>query len=94
VVGGLFVSALVIVPTALAAFRRQAFGPEGFDQAFPGPILPLLVLAGLIWLATWIAPRLRRGDPALALIRERYARGEINDADYERLKEGLQNGSR
>lgn len=87
--GGLVVSALLVVPVIAGSVRQRIFGGDGMDFAFPGLILPLLILAGLIWLLTWVMPRFNRGDPALALIRDRYARGEIDDAEYARLRDGL-----
>jgi uncharacterized membrane protein len=88
-VGGLLLSVLLIVPAIIAAVSREPFGAGGHGYGFPGLILPLLVLAGLVWLVTGIAPRLGGRDAAFALVRERYARGEIDDAEYGRLREGL-----
>ena len=93
-VGGLLLSALLIAPAIIAVASREPFGGHGREFGFPGLILPLLVLAGLVWLVTWIAPRLGEGDVALALVRERYARGEIDDAEYARLREGLRREDR
>jgi uncharacterized membrane protein len=93
-VGGLLLSALLIVPAIIAAVSGERFGADGREFGFPGLILPLLVLAGLVWLVTWIAPRLGGRDAAFALVRERYARGEIDDAEYARLREGLRHEHR
>jgi putative membrane protein len=51
--------------------------------------IAMLVAAGLgIW---WLANRLRpaRRDPALAVLRERYARGEISREEFEARRRDL-----
>lgn len=55
-----------------------------------------ILLAAIIWIAWMLARRggLRSGptagqDRAEALLRERYARGEIDEATYRRMLEGL-----
>jgi len=56
-----------------------------------GPILGLLwfVLLGLFvyWLVRALAPE--RRDRALEVLRERYARGEIDKETFERMKRDL-----
>jgi len=52
------------------------------------------IILGVIWLVRWIMEQSNRGrsgdgDP-LEIIRRRYARGEINREEYERLREDLQ----
>ncbi|HEX6710223.1 MAG TPA: hypothetical protein VF068_07800 [Rubrobacter sp.] len=72
----------------------QAVGWEFFD-AF-GPLLGLLLLAGLLALTAWyayqLAVRLRVGarvDPAVVIVRERLARGEVSADEYESTLEVL-----
>lgn len=58
----------------------------------------LLVLIGLVVLLIWgvsalSAPRATPGagdDDALAILRRRYARGEISQAEYEQARRALQ----
>ena len=59
-------------------------------------ILNLLVFGGLIVLAVWlvlwairIAPRRIRPDSALGILNERFARGEIDQQEYEQRKAAL-----
>lgn len=69
-----------------------------------GVLVPLLLLAGVVLvtilllrrakLATPTAestahPALRAGDPALATLRDRYARGELDTAEYEERRHRL-----
>ena len=54
----------------------------------------LLVVAGIIVLIVWLVNRTRtpgegRADTALDILRQRYARGEIGQEEYERLKREL-----
>jgi len=54
-------------------------------------LLPLLFWAGLIALIVWGVMQLRGGSTRkpLDILKERYARGEINREEYERLKREL-----
>ena len=59
-------------------------------------ILTLLVYGGLIVLAVWlvlwairISPRRIRPDNALGILNERFARGEIDQQEYEQRKAAL-----
>jgi putative membrane protein len=50
----------------------------------------LIVLA--VWLVLWairIAPRRIRPDNALGILKERFARGEIDQQEYEKRKTAL-----
>jgi putative membrane protein len=73
--------------------------------AFVGPVTMLVVLfmlvfwiaiiLGIVWLVRWIGDRSDRTrheaeiDP-LDIIRRRYARGEIDREEYERLRQDLE----
>ena len=59
-------------------------------------ILTLLVYGGLIVLAVWlvlwairISPRRIRPDNALGILNERFARGELDQQEYEQRKAAL-----
>lgn len=53
-----------------------------------GWLIVLLVVAGLVWLLFRRVPG-GTGDPAEEALRERYARGELNDGTYQRMLEEL-----
>ncbi|HLQ63055.1 MAG TPA: SHOCT domain-containing protein [Candidatus Acidoferrales bacterium] len=91
--GGLVLSLLLALPLTLRSLTGR-FGFEGpplIPPVFPGPaaLLPLLLIAAGVWLILWAVPHFRGPDPALQLLRERYARGEISEADYQRMAETL-----
>jgi putative membrane protein len=65
------------------------------DRLILFPIM-FLIYAGLLVLAVWvvlwairIAPRGVRPDNSLNILRERFARGEINQEEYEARKSVL-----
>jgi putative membrane protein len=71
----------------------MAHGPErrlamhGFGFGWMG-LYSLIFLGGLVALLFWIVPRWRPGgsqeDRARAILRERFARGEIDQDEFER----------
>ena len=73
------------------------FGWGWFMMAFGG-ILWIAVLAILVWvLIRWFEKRERTVAPtsqgrlsALDILKERYARGELDDATFEQMRERLQ----
>ncbi len=73
------------------------FGPLGMLLAF------LLIVALVVWFAHWLVAgagedraradaQVRDGDRALAILRERFARGEIDEDEYLRRLRLLSNG--
>ncbi len=57
----------------------------------------LLVLVGLFFLGKWLIPQFRGrlgdvwpGSGALEIVKERYARGEIDREEYEQKKQDLE----
>lgn len=52
----------------------------------------VLVVALVVGIGRLVVRRVRREDPAMDALRSRYARGEIDDAEYERLRTTLQRG--
>lgn len=64
---------------------------QGWYMGWWGPLLSLLwfALLGLFvyWLVRALAPE--RRDRALEVLRERYARGEIDKETFERMKRDL-----
>ncbi len=62
-----------------------------------GPIMMLVgiaVLVGIVLLVVRIArndsPRVANRDPAMEVLRERFARGEITEAEYNQTKRSLE----
>ena len=51
-----------------------------------------VLIVGAVWLVLWairVAPRRIRPDNALSILNERFARGEIDQQDYETRKAAL-----
>ena len=51
-----------------------------------------VVIVGAVWLVLWairVAPRRIRPDNALSILNERFARGEIDQQEYETRKAAL-----
>jgi putative membrane protein len=52
-----------------------------------------IVIVGGVWLVLWairVSPRTLKPDNALAILKERFARGEIDQQEYEKRKQALQ----
>jgi len=61
-----------------------------------GPFILLLALIGVIAVIVWIvqwAGRSRRSRTALDILNERFARGEIDRAEYEEKRKLIGNGA-
>ena len=55
-----------------------------------GGALMLLFTAGVVLLGVWFFSRsAKRGNGALAAVRERYARGEISKEEFDRIRKDL-----
>jgi putative membrane protein len=58
-----------------------------------GGVLMVLFWAAVIGLAVWLVLRVTgrssRGNGALSIARERYARGEISKEEFDRIKKDL-----
>ncbi|MGA7988059.1 MAG: SHOCT domain-containing protein [Candidatus Dormiibacterota bacterium] len=67
-----------------------------FGSIVVGVILIALVVLGVAWLvrSQQAAPSAGDGMSAQAILDARYARGEIDEADYKRRRELLASGSR
>jgi putative membrane protein len=59
-----------------------------------------LVIAGAYLVIRWllaqsrVATRPGQADQALAILRERYARGEVGEEEYDRVRQNLEGGGR
>jgi putative membrane protein len=65
----------------------------------PGPFLALLALVGIVAIVVWIvqwASDYRRSRTALDILDERFAKGEIDRAEYEEKRKliGSRTGAR
>ncbi|MFB6069551.1 MAG: SHOCT domain-containing protein [Halanaeroarchaeum sp.] len=71
-----------------------AGSPMGGGFLFGGILWPLLLLGGLFALVYWAfggeARRSRGTDPAVETLRERYARGEISEEEFETRRRRLE----
>ncbi|WP_353512663.1 SHOCT domain-containing protein [Thermus sp. LT1-2-5] len=74
------------------AMAHGFYGPHmGLGWGLWGFLYPLL-LVGLLVLGAYLVARAlapKREDRALEILRERYARGEIDRETYERMKRDL-----
>lgn len=71
---------------------------SGWGMGFMSPVLTLLLVGGLIFLIFYLVNHTKgksahsshsSEDRSLNILNERYARGEINDEEYERRKKML-----
>lgn len=67
-------------------------GWGGWLMMSVGMVVMLVLLGILVWtLIRWLNSRATPpGSSALEILQQRYARGEIDDATYERMREHLQ----
>ena len=65
-----------------------------FGHGFGGLFMVLvwvLVIAGVVALIKWLgSSSTQRGETSLAILKARYARGEIKKQEYERMRRELQ----
>ncbi|MHB0912099.1 MAG: SHOCT domain-containing protein [Armatimonadota bacterium] len=65
-------------------------GPLGWIGMLIGLIVWLLILGGLVYLVVWLIRRFAAPhESALDVLSKRYARGEIDREEYERMKREL-----
>lgn len=87
----LVIGALVILP--LLAMGGGMMGYGGFGMFGGGMFLwPLLLVAvvGILYYATRNREESESPDSALATLRERYARGELSDEEFEERRQRLE----
>lgn len=80
-----------------AAGQGSGLGGWGIVDTFFSILFPLLVLGGIIlliyWLVTQFAPAGISTSPStsrpLEILKERFAKGEINKEEYELIKKTL-----
>jgi putative membrane protein len=63
------------------------YGP-GWGMWGFGWLIPLLIAAGVVFCLVRMRHR-QRGDSALDILRERFARGELSKPDFDRMKQDL-----
>ncbi len=78
-------------------FGTQGFGAQGFGYSPWWTIVPLvlwsLIILGIVLLVVWLVRSARRGNwsapssnPALEILKTRYAKGEITKEQYEEMR--------
>jgi putative membrane protein len=71
----------------------SCFGGAGWGMGFGGPIMMILfwalIIVGAVLLVRWLADQSRGGKSALQILQERYARGEIDKAEFDNRKRDL-----
>jgi len=69
-------------------------GFGGFGMIF-GFIFFIAIIVGIVFLIAWLVKRFgyatadKTGNRSLEILRERYAKGEINKEQYENMKKDL-----
>ncbi|MHB0885816.1 MAG: SHOCT domain-containing protein [Bacillota bacterium] len=84
----------------MMGYGRAGFVGRGWPLAFM-VICWALVIAGAYLLVRWFIGNTRTaaigprggGDQALSALRDRYARGEITDEEYDRMRSRLEGGA-
>ena len=90
----------VVPATALAQERPldwgwgmhpMMWGAWGFAMMFMMILFWVLVVVGIVMIIRWFIREghERRSDSALEILRQRYARGEINKEEFEGIKKDL-----
>jgi putative membrane protein len=67
------------------------WGAWGYGMMFMMMLFWILVIVGVVLAVRWLVSETkeRRGDSALEILRQRYARGEINKDEFEARKRDL-----
>lgn len=62
----------------------------GYVGMIFGTIIQVLIIAGIVWLVVYlINNRKKNSADSLEILKERYAKGEINKPEYENMKKEL-----
>jgi putative membrane protein len=71
--------------------HRMWWGASGFGMMFMMVLFWALVIVGIVLAIRWLLGQGResRSDSALEILRQRYARGEINKEEFEAKKKDL-----
>lgn len=67
-------------------------GSWGWLMMLLAALFWLLIIGGIVWLVVWLVGRARmpqQVETPLDVLKKRYARGEINKEEYERMKQDL-----
>lgn len=97
-VGGLAVLAVrPVLALGDIAMMGGGYGGVGGVAGFGGFLWPLLVIGGVVALLFWggtgggnAGQEIDRSDSAVATLRERYARGELTEAEFEERRRRLE----
>jgi len=103
IIGGIILAIIIIVPTIIGAVTGwQGYG-YGYGMMGPGMMegFGAMGLMGVFWIVVlgliiWAVVAAARGagqaggsESSLEILKKRYARGEINKAEYEEKKKDL-----
>ncbi len=104
IIGGIILAIIIVVPAvwgAVTGFRGDGFGMmSGFGWGMVGIgfifmfAFWALVIWGIVSLIRWLAATagnnpLPQGASSLEILKQRYARGEINKEEFEQKKKDL-----
>lgn len=84
----LVIGALVVLPLLAMGGGMMGFGMFGAGM-FLWPLL-LIAVVGILYYAARNREESASPDPALATLRERYARGELSDEEFDEHKKQLE----
>lgn len=67
------------------------YGGWGFGMGF-GWLIPVVVIGLIVWVVMTVtrSQQFERGDRSLAILKERYARGEIDRDTFEAMRRDLE----
>ena len=83
--------AVIVVLFFIGSFGMGGYGMMGFGMGL-GFVFMLLFWGAIIWLVISLinaAQSTKREDDALTILKKRYASGEINKKQYEKMKKEL-----
>lgn len=70
-------------------YGMMGYGMMGYGMMGFGLLFMLIVLGLIIWLAVTLSGP-KNGQDAMAVLKRRYARGQITKKQYEKMKKGLE----
>ncbi len=80
---------LILGAFLLGILWTGGYGMMGYGMMGFGLLFMLIVLGLIIWLAVTLSGP-KNGQDAMAVLKRRYARGQITKKQYEKMKKGLE----
>ncbi len=92
------ISLTVVIGLFLTGTAYAMWGGQGMGRGWFGPILMMvfwgLVIAGIVYLVKVLAggrnSTFSKEEPAIAILKKRYARGEIDAEEFAKKKKDLE----